>query len=133
MPPLVQLPKIPPALPDCFSFEPCQYKMILRDLLLGEDAAQSGCSLCEQLKPDDKNVWREGSVCLLDTLSAQTVMYILERDEVARRDLLAITQHPFLQYLALTVKRLSTTSEAQIDMAVNKAPLPFYTIFRGMV
>jgi len=88
------------------------------------------------------NVWIEGGnrdtgvggVCLLDTTDEATVIWILERDEVARKDLVRVTSDPRLLELARTVPRLPTYNEGD-DMQhranANPAGIPFYSAFRG--
>jgi hypothetical protein len=74
----------------------------------------------------------EGGVCLLDNMHREQVVYILERDEIARRDLARVTSDPELQEMALTVPRLATKEEADtIQEKANANTMPFYTAFAG--
>ena len=74
----------------------------------------------------------EGGVCLLDNLNQEQLVYILERDELARRDLIKVTSDPFLLEKAATVPRLDTTEEVDVIQSnINQNTLPFYTAFRG--
>ena len=64
------------------------------------------------------------------------VIYILERDEKARQDLLAVTSDPRLRFLAGDVPRLPVVEEADMDQALVNRPNepsqnPFYAVFRG--
>lgn len=85
------------------------------------------------------NVWVEGAdaqgvggVCLLDTMSDPQVIYVLQRDEVARADLRRVTSDPHLLELADSVPRLPTGRFGdEIQKEVNRNSLPFYTVFRG--
>lgn len=80
------------------------------------------------------NVWVEDGVCLLDNLTDTQVVYILERDEVARADLKKVTTDPHLLNLANTVPRLPTGEFAdllQSEQNRNKDTIPFYSVFRG--
>jgi len=94
----------------------------------------------------DKNVWVERGcssvdvnapgVCMLDTMTDDQVIYVLERDEKARADLLLVTSDAHLRELAQTIARLPTYQDddkLQSDMNRNHAPasIPFYALFRG--
>jgi hypothetical protein len=74
----------------------------------------------------------EGGVCLLDNLHEDQLIYILERDEIARRDLLKVTSDPYLLDKARTVQRLSTDDNLDgLSKALDKPSIPFYTAFAG--
>lgn len=103
-------------------------------------------SKCNLFQPGMKNVWIERGdgpndatalgVCMLDTLCEDQVIYILERDDVARADLLKITTDPTLVGLAKTIPRLPIVEETDVEQALinqpnNPASIPFYAIFRG--
>lgn len=87
------------------------------------------------------NVWVEGAdengeggVCLLDTMSAAQVIYVLQRDETARADLVRVTSDPDLKELAATVPRLSTGrpgDKLQREVNQKAGPVAFYSVFRG--
>ena len=88
----------------------------------------------------ENNVWVEGrdpdnnvpGICMLDTLEDYQVIYILERDEVARADLKRVTSDAHLLELADTVPRLPTDFEEDKNMKdFGAAQSPFYSIFRG--
>lgn len=104
------------------------------------------CTKCDLYRPGDKNVWVERGcssadvnapgVCMLDTMTDAQVIYVLERDEKAREDLLKVTSDPHLRELAHTIARLPTQQEddkLQTDVNRNHAPasIPFYALFRG--
>jgi hypothetical protein len=64
------------------------------------------------------------------------VIYVLEHDEKARKDLLAVTSDPHLIELANTVPRLPTFEESDgeqhnINRPNDAGSNPFYTVFRG--
>jgi len=76
----------------------------------------------------------EGGVCILDNLNESQLEYILERDEIARRDLVKVTTDPWLLNKAATVQRLPTTEEMdalQVGLNRQKDTIPFYTAFAG--
>ena len=89
------------------------------------------------------NVWVEGAdengeggICLLDTMKDCQVIYSLERDELARQDLLRVTSDAHLLELANTVPPLPTTEEGddlQKKLNRNAQSLPFYNQFRGNI
>jgi hypothetical protein len=73
---------------------------------------------------------------MLDTMTDQQVIYVLERDEEARADLLKVTSDPHLLELARTVPRLPTVErmdaeQAQYNQPNNPGSIPFYAVFRG--
>jgi hypothetical protein len=73
---------------------------------------------------------------MLDTMTDAQVIYILERDEKARADLLTVTSDPCLLKLAQTVPRLPVVEETDAEQALVNRPNepaqnPFYAIFRG--
>lgn len=112
-----------------------------------------GCQLipCICLSPTTKcngdrqnNVWVERGVggenapgiCLLDTMTEEQVINVLEKDDRARADLLKVTLDEHLLNLAATVKRITTAEETDLTQKWanrNEAPasIPFYGIFRG--
>jgi len=104
------------------------------------------CSKCDLYRMGDKNVWVERGnssadvnapgVCMLDTMSDSQVIYVLERDEKAREDLVKVTSDPHLLNFVHTIARLPTQQEddkLQSDVNRNHAPasIPFYALFRG--
>jgi hypothetical protein len=75
-------------------------------------------------------------ICALDTLHDHQIIYILERDDKARADLLKITSDPHLRKLALTVPKLPTQELVDAEQLNQNRPnepssIPFYAIFRG--
>ena len=101
---------------------------------------------CDLYVPGTKNVWVEKGtgpdddkaigVCLLDTMTEDQVIHVVERDDTARLDLLAVTTDARLQEIARTVARLPTTEPAdalqhEINRPNKPESLPFYAIFRG--
>jgi len=107
-------------------------------------ACQQVCTKCDRDRKN--NMWVErgnnpGSenavgICLLDTMTEDQVVNMLERNEQARADLLRVTSDPHLLELAQTTKRLTTAEEADLQQKwVNRnekpASIPFYGIFRG--
>jgi hypothetical protein len=75
-------------------------------------------------------------ICLLDTLTEAQVIFSVERNDVARADLLRVTTDPRLREIAETTPRLPVTEqddEIQNDVNRNNtaASIPFYAIFRG--
>lgn len=74
----------------------------------------------------------EGGVCLLDTLTRDTVIYILEHDNgTAREDLLRVTTDPEILALANEVPRLPTGFECDETMHAQNTYIPFYSAFAG--
>jgi len=88
------------------------------------------------------NVWVEHGVgpgdcltpgvCLLDSMNDCDIIYVLERNERARADLLRVTSDPHLIDLANQVQRLPLGEEEDALMnMLNNEPLPLYTHFHG--
>lgn len=73
----------------------------------------------------------EGGVCLLDTVTECQVIWILERDERARDDLLRVTDDPRLLELASTIARLPTNEDPAPVKGMTNTDVPFYSAFRG--
>src|SRR5581483_10348281 len=73
------------------------------------------CTKCDQDTTD--NVWLERGtpgaigICLLDTMTEDQVITVLEHDERARKDLLRVTSDPHLLHLARTITRLPVMEE----------------------
>ncbi len=111
------------------------------------------CTKCDRYQKGMQNVWvsRASSgtglvgpdaeenvpgICLLDTMTRAQVIYVLERDEKARADLLVVTSCQELLHLARTVPRLPVVEETDAEQALlnrqnEPAQNPFYAIFRG--
>jgi hypothetical protein len=75
-------------------------------------------------------------ICSLDTLKLHQVIYVIERDMRARKDLLKVTSDPYLRHLALTIPKLPTQELVDAEQLNQNRPnepaaIPFYTIFRG--
>jgi hypothetical protein len=73
---------------------------------------------------------------MLDTMCEAQIIYVLERDDKARADLLKVTSDPHLRELARTVPRLPTVEQTDVEQANinqpnNSGSIPFYAIFRG--
>lgn len=89
------------------------------------------------------NMWVEGGdpkvgsgLCLLDSMSDAQIVYSLQHNQNAARDLLRVTSDPHLRELAATVELLPTAEEEdklQSDLNRNDeaGSIPFYAIFRG--
>lgn len=87
------------------------------------------------------NVWVEGIVdvpngkrglCMLDTLTEEQVIYILQHDPQARIDLPKVTSNEQLRRMASQVPLLPRQDAADVEQSRDaRAGLPFYTIFRG--
>jgi hypothetical protein len=88
------------------------------------------------------NVWVEGvvdedgngGICMLDNMREDQVVYVLQRDEVARADLCRVTSNEHLLELAATVPRLPTGRAGDVlqkGMNRNSESLAFYSVFRG--
>jgi hypothetical protein len=114
---------------------------------------QRPCTKCDRYQKGMQNVWvsRASSgtglvgpdaeedvpgICLLDTMTRAQIIYVLERDEKARADLLVVTSCPELLHLARTVPRLPVVEETDAEQALLNRPNepaqnPFYAIFRG--
>lgn len=101
---------------------------------------------CDLYRKGDKNVWVERGcssadadvpgICMLDTMTDAQVIYVLERNEQARKDLLAVTSDPNLRTLAESIARLPTEqADDKLQSEFNRnraiASNPFYAVFRG--
>lgn len=101
---------------------------------------------CDRYVTGSKNVWVERGcspndvtapgVCMLDTMTDCQIIHSLERDDVARADLLTVTSDPHLLELARTVPRLPTVEETDVEQSLlnqsnNSGSIPFYALFRG--
>lgn len=112
------------------------------------------CTKCDLYVQGTPNVWVERGdvspdlfgaatpdysrtgICSLDTLKEHQVIYIIERDEKARADLLKVTSDPRLRHLALTIPKLPTQELVDAEQLNQNRPnepasIPFYAIFRG--
>lgn len=100
---------------------------------------------CDLYRPGDRNLWveradQEGNqapgICLLDSMSREQVIYVVERDGQARADLLKVTSDPDLLALATDVPPLPTAELNDMEQTIMNRPaeqagIPFYGIFRG--
>ena len=88
------------------------------------------------------NVWLEGGnhetgeggVCLLDNMNQDQVVYCVERDDVARKDLKRVTRDPTLLAIAENTPRLDTREPMDVEQSEinnNNFTMPFYQAFRG--
>ncbi len=101
-----------------------------------EDTPETFCDL-----EVTNNVWVEGIVdvpagkrglCMLDSMTIDQVIYVLEHDPRARTDLLKVTSNADLRRLAGEVPLLPRQDAADLEQSADaKAGLPFYTVFRG--
>lgn len=76
----------------------------------------------------------EGGVCLLDNMTRDQVVYCVERDEIARRDLKRVTHDPELLEIASDTPRLDTREPMDVEQVQgsnNTDAGPYYTAFRG--
>lgn len=98
----------------------------------------SGITFCDGDRRN--NVWLEGStpegyggICLIDTMTKSQIIYVLERDDKARADLMRVTSNVDLQELAATVPRLPGIYEGdRLQKEINaNEKLIMYTHFRG--
>ena len=88
------------------------------------------CTMCDGDKTN--NVWMAGTVCLLDTMTEDEVIYVVQRDHRARVDLRRITTNERLLEIANTVPSLPSESEGDRLQRELAGPAPaFYAIFRG--
>jgi len=115
---------------------------------MSTDPAVVGSEQCCEETPETfcdlnvvNNVWVEGIVdlaagnrglCMLDSLTLDQVIYILEHDPRAREDLLKVTSNEELRRLATEVPLLPREDQADVEQHRQVAAgLPFYTIFAG--
>jgi hypothetical protein len=127
-----------PTLEDCNTL-PTLEDSIPTDCCLPEEDPGPQPTKCDLDR--NNNVWVEGiapdgtgGICTLDNLCDDTIVFILQRDEHAREDLLRVTSDAHLRTLAATTPRLPTTYQGDEEMAqINQMPasIPFYTAFRG--
>lgn len=113
-------------------------------------AVPPGCgqprTKCDLYRQGTANVWVERGtssvdvtapgVCMLDTMTDEQVIYVVERDDKARADLLLVTSDRHLRELVATIARLPTQQDddrLQREMNRNESPAstPFYALFRG--
>jgi hypothetical protein len=117
---------------------PCQCPVELEELV--DPCPPAPCTLCDQAWAN--NVWVERAdptavgICLLDTLTEDQVIHIIERDDKARADLLRVTSNSRLLELARTIPRLPEVEECDREQSLFNRPgtpasIPFYAIFRG--
>lgn len=89
------------------------------------------------------NVWVEGvvdpdngkrGICMLDTMSKEQVVYVLQHDPKARDDLPKVTSNPDLLNLLALVPLLGAPSvESTISRQSARTGLPYYNVFRGNI
>lgn len=87
------------------------------------------------------NVWLEGAdengvggVCMLDTMTRDQVIFVLQRDPKARDDIQTITTDAELKAWAATIPMLPTGNpgdKLQTEMNANARSIPFYSLFAG--
>jgi hypothetical protein len=74
----------------------------------------------------------EGGACLLDTLTREIVINVLQQDNgTARADLLRVTTDSEILELARTVQRNPTGYECDETMQAQNTYIPLYTAFSG--
>ncbi len=76
----------------------------------------------------------EGGVCLLDNLTAEQVVYIVERNPKAREDLKRVTTNEEVLALANETPPLPSGEYADVlqsEVNKNADTIPFYSVFRG--
>lgn len=107
------------------------------------EECQAPTTRCDLYVLGTQNVWVEhgcqpvtSGICMLDTMTDEQIIYVLERDERAREDLLKVTSDSHLLELARTVPRLPVVEQADAEQALfnqpnNPGSIPFYAIFRG--
>lgn len=79
------------------------------------------------------NYWMEDGVCMLDTMSREQIIYVIERNPRARDDLRRVTTCEDLHQLLDEVCLLPTkqADDAQQSLLNTGDVLPFYTVYRG--
>lgn len=79
------------------------------------------------------NSWFTEGVCLLDSMTKDQVIYSIQRNPKARRDLERVTTSEEVLDLLRTVPLLPTTQEDdEAQRRLNKNDcLPFYNLYRG--
>jgi hypothetical protein len=112
----------------------------LGDLNTVPECGDETCTFCDGDLRD--NVWieggnretGEGGVCLLNTMTEDQIVYVLQRDEKARADLKRVTTNEYLLRLANEVPRLPTVPEGdELQRTVNRNQdsVMLYSVFRG--
>jgi hypothetical protein len=101
------------------------------------------CTKCDRHRKN--NIWVERAdqpgnkapgICLLDTMTKSQVIYVLEHDPKAARDLIRVTSDPELLYLARNITLLPTALLVDMEQTVlNRSyqpeSYPFYGVFAG--
>lgn len=108
----------------------------------GDDSSEvlpEGCTYCDLDIVD--NVWVEGvvdlsqnkrGICMLNTMTREQVIYVLQHNPRARRDLPRVTSNPDLLQLLAEVPLLPTINSGDVQQRkAARQGLPFYTVFRG--
>ena len=125
------------------------------DEVLGPDPDQVGYDSCSEgtLKGSNgtsdtycdlnraNNVWVEGvvdlpngknGICMLDTMTADQVIYVLKHDPKAREDLKKVTSDQTLLGLLEDVPLLSSAQPAdQQTRASARSGMTYYSVFKG--
>lgn len=76
------------------------------------------------------NYWVQGKVCLLDSMRLDQIVYAIERNPFARRDLARVTRNPELLDL-LDKTPMLPPAENPTKTAVSVNADAYYTIFQG--
>lgn len=78
------------------------------------------------------NYWMESGVCMLDTMTREQVIYVIERNPIARKDLARVTTCQEILDLLTLVPLLPTQQEDdKVMKQLSGDSLPFYTLYRG--
>jgi hypothetical protein len=90
-------------------------------------------TLCDGDITNNEWVDGNGSICMLDNMCLDQVVYVLQRNPKARNDLLRVTTCQELHDLVDKIPLLSGDKEDdRLQSAMNSGDcLPQYTIFRG--
>jgi len=88
------------------------------------------------------NVWVEGvqdeagngGICMLDTMTKEQIVYVLQRDPKAAEDIQRVTTDAELKAWAASIPMLPTENQGdklQTEMNANARTIPFYSQFQG--
>lgn len=86
------------------------------------------------------NVWVEGAdadgnsgICLLDTITEDQFIGVIQRDPLARTDLVRVTDNAYLLNLAAITPMLPTVPEGdELQRQMNQNTMVLYTVFKGV-
>lgn len=87
------------------------------------------------------NIWVEGvvdvaagkrGICMLDTMSREQIIHVLQHNPWAKDDLLRVTTNQTLIDLANSVKILDPRNQADVKTRQSaRQGLPYYNVFKG--